>query len=266
MAKPVFEQSDYKVYLNEIAHERGRGEKSRLAEALRCHVAYVSQVLNGAPHLSLEQADLLNLYLAHSDDEADFFLLLVSQARAGSASLRKRYEAKIRLALEARATLDQRLKSPKLLPAESQATYYRAWYFSAIHLLISIPEFQTKERLASQLGLPLPLVARALDFLVASGLAVFVKGRYQTGQVALHLKNDSPWIARHHESWRLQAIRAIERRDPIDLHYTSVVSMSVEEAPQVRKVMVEAIERIRAIVKESPEKGAFCYLMDFFPI
>lgn len=265
MSKSIFEYQDYKAYLIELIQDRPRGEKSRIAEALRCHIAYISQVLNDAAQLSLEQADLLSAYLTLSEDEAEYLFLLVSQARAGSASLRKHFEKKIKQTLQARATIENRIKSMKILPHESQAIYYSAWHYSAIHLLLSIPEFQTKEKMAAHLRLPVSKITKALDFLVESGLAVFEKGRYSTGQVTLHLQNESPWIARHHVSWRLQAVRALEEASG-GFHYTSVVSMAEEDGPAVRRIMVDAIEQIRAVVKQSPEKGAYCYALDFFGV
>lgn len=264
--KSVFEYRDYKLYLRDYLEAKGRGEKSRIAEVLRCHLAYVSQVLNSAAHLSFEQADILSLHLAHSEDEQEYFLLLVSYSRAGSASLRKRYEEKIRKILQQRTVLENRLKEIKAIPAEDQAIYYSAWHYSAIHLLISIPKFQTKEKIAEHLGLPLSAVAKSLEFLISSGLAEHVGGRYRARQTALHLKNESPWIPRHHASWRLQSIQKLDHPRAADFHYTSVVSMAEEDLPEIRKIMIEAIEKIRGVVKKSPEKAAYCYLMDLFEV
>lgn len=266
MLSSLFDHRDYKEYLRVRVAERGRGEKSRLAEALRCHLAYISQVMAGNAQFSLEQADALNSYLGHSEDEAEFFLLLVSQARAGTASLRKVYDARIRRTLHDRTMLENRLKNKKVLSPESQAPYYSAWYFAAIHVLISIPGFQTKEEIARHLRLPMTIVNQVMTFLVETGLVAVEDGNYRTGQFAIHLQNDSPWIARHHANWRMQAIQSADRPDPGKLHYTSVVSMSPDDAPAIRKIMIEAIEKVRAVVRQSPEKSVYCYTLDLFPV
>jgi uncharacterized protein (TIGR02147 family) len=266
MNRPVFEFRDYKDYLRARIRERGRGEKSRIAEQLRCHLAYVSQVLRGSAQFSFEQADALNRYLAHAEDEAEFFSLLVGHARAGTDSLRKVHENKIHKTLHERTLLENRLKNKKVLPADSQGIYYSAWYYSAIHLLISIPGFQTKDEIARHLRLPLSQITQVLSFLVSTGLAELTKGAYRTGQVSLHLQNDSPWIARHHASWRMQAIQSMDRSDSKDLHYTSVVSMAPEDAPEIRKILIEAIEKVRSVVRQSPEKAVYCYILDLFPV
>jgi uncharacterized protein (TIGR02147 family) len=266
MLKALFEYYNYKHYLNDYTSSKNRGEKSKISEALRCHIAYVSQVLNGDAHFSLEQADLLNHYLGHSDEESDFFLLFVSHARAGSESLRKRFDDKIKKILKDRLSLENRLKTKKLLPPEHHGIYYGAWYYSAIHLLISIPQFQTRDKIADHLGLPMNQVMKALNFLVETGLASFFQGKYRSGQVGLHLQNDSPWLSRHHSSWRIQSMHKAEEQDSKNFHYTSVVSLSAHDAIEIRKLILESIENIRGIVRNSPEEKVYCYLIDLFPV
>ena len=92
--KAIFEYTDYKAFLESWIASRpqgGRGIKSKMAQAMRCQLAYLSQVLNGPAHLSLEQAEALNGILDHSHEEGDFFLLLLQRARAGTPGLRKHF-------------------------------------------------------------------------------------------------------------------------------------------------------------------------------
>jgi uncharacterized protein (TIGR02147 family) len=265
--KTVFEYPDYKSYLLDWAEEKGRGEKSRIAAALRCHMAYISQVLNGSADLSLEQAETLNAYLGHAEEESDFFLLLVLHGRAGTASLRDYHARKIARTLEERRILKNRLKFKKTLPIEDQAIFFSAWYYSAIHLLLQIPEFQTKEKIAAYLKLPLNQVKQVLDFLESLGLATQTHGRYKTGEINIYLAGDSPMIARHHTNWRMRAINAIDRNDPSELHYSSVVSIAKKDATKAHAIMTKAIEQVRALVGESsPEDSLFCYCLDLFEV
>ena len=120
MKKALFEYSDYKLYLSDKIDgmpKHGRGERSKLAEALRCHLAYVSQVLKGEAQLSLEQADIINQYFDHSPDEADFFLLLVQAARAGT-----RLPVSARFAFLTGAISLQQSKNPGKLPCRGPFT------------------------------------------------------------------------------------------------------------------------------------------------
>lgn len=73
-------------------------------------------------------------------------------------------------------------------------------------------------------------------------------------------------ISKHHANWRLQAIQSLEREQPDELHYSSAVTISKEHVPEIRKILVGAIEQVRAIVKNSPEKCLYCYSFDLFEV
>ena len=72
--------------------------------------------------------------------------------------------------LNQRLVLKDRFKIVETLSKEDQATYYSAWYYGAVRILLTIPQTQTKERIANRLALPLSKVAEVLEFLLAKGL------------------------------------------------------------------------------------------------
>ncbi|OFZ21610.1 MAG: hypothetical protein A2X94_00275 [Bdellovibrionales bacterium GWB1_55_8] len=269
LKKSVFEYENYKAYLTDSIAQKpsaGRGEKSRMAKALQCHLAYVSQVLNGAAHFSLEQGEVLNRYLGHHEAESDFFLLLILYGRAGSANLEAYYAKKVRETRERSLSLKNRLDFKKALTLEDQAHYYSAWYFAAVHLLIAIPEFQTRQALQRRLRISAKQLSKVLAFLVSVGLASEEKGRYLPGLTSLHLGDDSPMISRHHANWKMLALRSIEEEAPGDLHYSSAITIARSDAARIRAVLVQAIEQVRPIVKASKEDDLYCYALDFFRV
>ena len=89
MAQSVFDYSDYKAFLRELGDSRPRGFRKALAEATQCQTAYISQILNGHYHLSLEQAEAATQFLGLSKDEVRCFVLLVEIQRAGTPSLKQ---------------------------------------------------------------------------------------------------------------------------------------------------------------------------------
>ena len=108
----VFDNRDYKDYILEGIRSQpggGRGQKSRIAEALKCQLAYVSQVLTTHAHFSPEQADLLNRYFEHDEEGADFFLLLLHRGRAGTKSIEDYSDRKIHRVIDHRLLLKNRL-------------------------------------------------------------------------------------------------------------------------------------------------------------
>ena len=167
----VYEFKDYKVYVRAWVGSRpnqGHGEKSRIAKHLKCHIAYVSQVLNAQAHLSSEQADALNSFFGHSEDESDYFMMLVQRGRAGTHSLESFYDRKIKRMLEQRSLLRNRIPDKKSIKLEDQATYYEAtWYYAAIHMGVLLPELRTPHALARYFGLSVEKTRRVVAFLVA---------------------------------------------------------------------------------------------------
>ncbi|MDR3607391.1 MAG: TIGR02147 family protein [Oligoflexia bacterium] len=264
--KTLFEYRDYRAYLNDRIHERARGERTRLAEHLHCHLTYISQVLGGTAHLSPEQAQSLNRYYGHSGEESDFFLNLVLLARAGSPELERYYLTKIEQILERRLILKDRLKYKQTLNPVDQATYYSSWHYTAVHFALTIPRLQTRDAIARYLGLAPAIVSAALEFLLSVGIAREEKGRFTTGATSIHLGNDSPMLPKHHANWRIQALRSLDLAGPDDFHYTSVVTLAKSDLVKIKSLMVSAIEQIRPVIRESPEEGLYCYSMDLFGV
>lgn len=269
MAISIFDYTSYKDYLNESLdqlNETRSGQRSRLARALPCHSAYISQVLNGAANFSLEQAEKINVFLSHSDDESSYFLNLIQYERAGTESLRLFFKKQLTVIVERRLDLKTRLTFEKSLLPEMQSIYYSSWHYAAVHVLSSIPELNTREKLAHFLKLPATRIAHVLEFLCRTGLLKESRGHYAIGTAAIHLGKESPHIARHHANWRLRAVDAIENAPSTGLHYSSVATMSVNDSVKVRKIFVEAIEKVRKIIKASKDETGYCYNIDFFPL
>ena len=265
----VFEYQDYKRYVLDWIAKRplaGRGEKSRIAESIHCQLAYVSQIFSGSAQLSLEQAEALNGFLNHSDDEAEYFLQLVQLERAGTPDLRKRIKRRIKEILQKRLVLKNRLQFEKKLNNEDQMTYYSAWYYAAIHMALAIPEFRSRNSLARAFGLRPSIISKVLDFFVERGLAEENKGEYRIGDVRIHLDSESPMISKHHLNWRMQAMQSLEKEGSHDLHYSSVITVSEADLPRVRETLVKAIESVRSVVRPSVDETLFCYSIDLFQI
>jgi uncharacterized protein (TIGR02147 family) len=265
----IFDSRDYKAYIRHALDERGqmgeRGSRSRLAEALGCQSAYVSRVLEGDAHFSLEQAERLNGFFAHSEDEGEFFFLLVQRARAGSAGLRRYFDAKIEAQVESRLNLAQRLKVKNKISEADQAVYFSRWQNAAAHVALLVPSLATdREALAKRLGLKPTALAEIIDYLVSLGLFERSGGRLEPGSKRLHLGKESPLIANHHVNWRLRAIDAIERDPRAGLHYSSVVSLSRDDLPRGKEILVEAIERVKKLVRESKEETIASFCTDFY--
>ncbi len=263
----VFESQNYKTYINTWIAARsggGRGEKSRIAERAQCQLAYISQVLSGTAHFSLEQTEALSRFFDHTEDEAEFFILLVQRARAGTRSLELYFDRKIQKLLNQRLILKNRFSDKKSLNRENQTLYYSDWTYCAVHMAVLVPELRTPRALAEYFDISTEKTAQVLAFLESVGLVEKKEGGFFPGDVRIHLENDSPMISKHHVNWRLQAMRALDHETPSELHYSSVISVAREDLPRIREVLVKAIEQARMIIKGSADEVIYCYDLDFF--
>ncbi len=244
----------------------GRGVRMKLAEFLHCKTAFISQVFNKEVNFSLEQAIGVNSFFKHSRGESKFFLLLLQKQRAGSRDLEKFFEAEIKEVLEKRKDLKQRLDIKDNLDELNQNIYYSAWYYAAIHILISIPRFQDPLMIANHLKLSIKKVHEVLSFLCQTGLAVQDQNRFLIGKTRIFLSRENVQIRKHLSNWRTQAVSAIEKDLSDNLHFSNVVSLSAKDIPKVQELLNKCIEECREIIKLSPEEDLRVMNIDFFSI
>jgi len=270
MTGTLFEAKDYKAYLAKrlAPTGEGRGLRTRLAKALGCQPAHISQVLakGASAHFSLEYAVVIDEFLRHSPEESQFFLLMVHRDRAGTKKLFAYYESQMQQIRENRTEVRRRISVKEAVPAEYHDTYYSSWIYAAVHVMLSIPRLQSVKALSEHLHLPADYLGRLLSFLEAAGLARATGGRWEITQKRIHLGPDSPLIARHHTNWRLRGIQSCERAAKEDLHYSAVFTLSEEEVVQVREIFLKSLAEAERVLIQSKEETTFGICMDFFRV
>ena len=268
MSLSVFDFDSYKRYIAARLPTQGksRGLRAKLAETLGCQGAYVSQVLHGITHFSLEHAVLVDAFLEHGQEESHYFMLLVHRDRAGTKKLREYYNRQMREVLRRRQIVAERVQSGGVLPKEVALTYYKSWYYAAIHVLLLVARFQSRESLSERLRLPLVAVSEAVDFLIRAGLVEEARGKLRATNRRLHLGQDSLLLSKHHLNWRLQALQTLDRTSEQDLHYSGPLALTEENATAVRALLLNTIEGTEQIVAKPGEEDAFCVVLDFFRI
>ena len=269
MKNLIFDFGDYKKFLK--AHfarqpKRGRGVQAKLAAEIGCQGAFVSQVISGPLHFSMEQAVRVNRFLGHTKDEGRFFVLLVQIARAGDKETRAHFQELLEAELKKQLLLTRRLDMSQGISAEDQVTYYSAWYYSAAHILATIPEFQRRQAIAEKLGLEKELVGEIVEFLVRTGLLVQVGDRLLPGTAQMHLSQSSKLTSRSHANLRIQALGALDAPLDTDVHYTGVYSFSSADAHRLKALLLRQIEEVIGVVKPSKEEQAGVFCVDFFSL
>lgn len=265
MIKEVFEFKDYRDYLKSTL-DAERGRRAHLAQALRVQPAFVSRVLAGQADFSQEHGILINGFLQHREQESEFFMTLLDLGRAGSKALRDYHLRKLEMIREKRLLVSERIGVKQSLSKEDQMTYYSAWYYAAIHILLLVREMNTPKKIAEHLNLPGLLVKDVLDFLVATGLASVGKDGYGPGVSRIHLTNESPMISKHHTNWRIRAIEALEKKNPRHLHYSGPICISHEAADQIREKLLRLLSEIEPLIRDAKEEDIYCLDLDFFKV
>ena len=96
----LFHYSQYQKYLSDHVTEVSKqktGYKARLAKAAKVHPSFMSRVLSGSVQLTPDQALLLCKFFGFSDEETEYFSLLVSNERASEPEYKEFLKKKIEL-------------------------------------------------------------------------------------------------------------------------------------------------------------------------
>jgi Uncharacterized protein conserved in archaea (DUF2250). len=265
----IFNFKDYKLFLKAIEAERAsvqRGFRSRLSEVLNCQNAYISQIFNTHSHFSLEQGFKITEYLKLSDSETKFFLLLIERARAGTKELAQHFSKDIEAMREKHFNVKERVSEAKTLTLEDRATYYSSSLYASIHIITTIPEFRTTESIATALKIPLNETKEMILFLLSCGLLEEKKGQLIPGGTQIHLPKDTAHVRQHHTNWRLTTIGHLSSKKDGNVHYSTVSSLSLEDAKKLKNKFVEVIVEYIETVGPSKEETLYNFNLDFYEL
>jgi uncharacterized protein (TIGR02147 family) len=261
----VYAFSSYKAFLKaQIASQDEWGTLTRLARAAGCQRPYLSRVLSQEAHLTPAQAYALARFWKLDSDATEYFLGLLEMERAGSPEYRDywgRKNAELKRKHENLSRVVERTVAPS---DERDLIYYSGWQWTAVHILTSIPDFQTEKAISEKLSLPITQVRQILQTLEKWGSVRHEKGRWKFGAREQHISKDSPLSVFHHANWRQQAMSNAQRNDPGSVHYTVVQSLSRADFDRVKEVVLDAIRRSAEIAGPSSEEKLMCFACDFF--
>jgi uncharacterized protein (TIGR02147 family) len=261
----VFEFNSYKKYLNNYIERSGRrGLISELARAAGCTHSYLSQVLNGKPDLTPDQAWSLTEHLLLSTEEAEYFFTLVLNERAATPKLKKNLEAKLK-ALKSEQTQTTKVVSKTTdaqLLISQRDRYYSQWTVGAIHSLTASKEYQTIEKLSDRLNLSKLEVEQNLQWLVENSLVKKSGNRFLHSGQNIHLPTEAIHNQINHLNWRLRAVQASFRSD--EIHYTSTFTISQKDWDYLRRELLTFIESQRKQIQSSGSDEGFVFCCDLF--
>ena len=265
----VFEFEDYRKYLLDYlknSSKKGRGLRSQWAKVSGCQIAFISHVLSGTNDLSLEQAEAISRFMAHNKEETEYFLLLLQKARSGTAHLKSFFTQMLNEKLTAREDLRSRMKIKETLNIEDQAIYYSKWYFTAVHMILTIPEYQNIHAIADYFRLPLSVIKECIDFLESREFIALENGKYKVKGAFLHISRTSPMYFHQQAFWRQKAIESVYKNSDSELHFASCFSVAEKDLKKIRDILSQSIEASTEVIKPSKEEKLYSICMDLFEV
>ena len=265
----IFEYKDYKKFIldwMDNTPNQGRGQRKLLAEAIGCQTPFITHVLSGDYHLSLEQAEACARYLELNELDTEFFILLIQRQRAGTKSLEYFFTKQITRMCDQRTVLKNRVKIKDSMSIEDQMTYYSSWHYPSIHMALLIPELQNIQALTKYFNLPSARIISVLKFLEEHQLIEKKGVHFKVKKNMLHLELNSPFLTQHHSHWRLKAIDSIQSGNLDNLHYSGAMSLSKEDYDWVREKLSTFLEEVVARISTSKDEKLASLCFDLFQI
>jgi uncharacterized protein (TIGR02147 family) len=262
----VYEFKDYKDFIRSKISERGkeRGYKTQLATAAGCQRSFLSLALSSHVHLTPDHAAGLSLFWRLSEDERDYFLELVNFARAGSMNLRKILKQKLDSMKRSHEDLATRFKKEAPIVEQEQVLYYSSWHWSAIHILLSVPGFESVDKIARRLSLSSQVVELSLQALEKMNLVARAETHWRATKHDIHLPRNSPLTSSNHMNWRHRAVLSSQSHNEKSLHYTAVHSLSHADYQRVTELLFSLLDRSRSLIGPSKEETIACMNIDWF--
>lgn len=250
-----------------LGGEKSRtGRRKQLAEQIPVHTTFVSQVLKGRAEFSLEQGEAVNAFLGHTEDEGEYFLLMLLKDRAGTTSLRRRFEVKIKAMRDQRLNIQNRLGVKNAVSEKDRDRFYSTHYYGALHILTGIPAFRTVERLAEALRLSKARVQDMVDFCLRIGVLKTEAGELRPGPQHIHLGAQSEMVLKHHSNWRQHTLQSLQFLDTEDLHYSACVSLTQADAYKIKDMMLQNLKDHVDVISKSAEEVAYVLSFDFYKL
>lgn len=263
----VYLYSDYIDFLNSLvkANKDQRGFQSQLCQKLMCQPATLSRALNQVLDLTRDQVANLSQILHLGETEEEYLLALYDFKVSSSPYWRQRSQEKIKkLKLNAMQVSAQLKDVSEPLGEAIAFEYYSSWIYSAVHILLMIPEYRSFEKLKNRLKLDADELLEILGKLCDWGLVSKTKMGYEATEKSLHLDKKHPVSHQDHINWRLKSIEDIQKKKESSIHYSAVFSISKKDYETLRKTIVDDIKKHRKIIMSSDSEELCVCSIDFY--
>lgn len=266
MSQVVFTFKSYKVFLKELCQQE-RGSLTRLAVAAGCELSYLSKCLSSEINITTDQAYKIAVHLRLKPLERKYFLALVELERSGDSNYKAYLQAGMDEMIHEYQDLSNRTSKDKLENSYGVFSYHASWLHSAIHIAVSIPEYQSLNSICQKLQIQKTVALKVLeDLLSLKYIRKISNEKYEYLQGGTHTSKESPLVVMYHQNWRQRAIIDSQNADTDGIHYTNLQSMTLEDFNKIKNLILEAIEKSEKLAAPSLPKEMVNVNIDVFRI
>lgn len=265
--KSIFTYLSYKKYLKDyFGSSTIKGIQTKVANAAGCQPAYLSQCLNGKPHLTEDQCFQISVFLGLNPDESEYLLLMLRYEKAGYKTYRDFLKRSLMDLTNKNLSVKKTVRKAKKMSLADQTIYYSKWAYSAVHMLCGIPKFQNESAIAQRLQLEVHEVKKIIDELINIGLIKKKDSKIVPTERAIHIGSESPLIQLHHKNLRLMSIQESDKLKNNSLLYSSTITISEETFAQIKEILITSLKEVRDRIEVSEEEDIFCLNLDLFRV
>lgn len=267
--KTIYDFETYRDFLRyklEVESEKW-GAKKRLAEHIGCSATFLSQVLNQQSDFSVEQIFRLSDFYQLSKDDRQFLILIHQKDRSATQEVKAYFLEEMKSVLEKRLNLSKRLDRKSTLNEKDRAIYYSSWLYMAVHFAVGFNGCESRIAIKELFkNIPFEKLEKILNFLISISLIKEEKNKLSTGTEFMWLENNSPWITKHHTSWRIKALEDLDKESPFDVHFSSLCTISKSDVLKIKNIFMDVIKKNSEIIKHSKEERMYVINIDFFDL
>ena len=181
--------------------------------------------------------------------------------RASQKKAKDFFRKKLEIMIKKNATLSDRV--PETIKETDHNNLELGLYYSdpniaLAHISASILSTQTLNEIAKRLNLSVERTKQILNYLVNLGLIQQTGSRYTHSGANRHLNRKSEFTRMNHLNWRLKASE--DSYNDNSIHYTNIFSFSLNDWLELKKNLLNYIERQNENIHSSgsEEIGVFC--------
>lgn len=266
MSSIVFTFKSYKLFLKEIC-QKERGLLTRIASAAGCELSYLSKCLSSEINITTDQAYKIAVYIRLKPLERKYFLALVELERAGDSNYKAYLQAGMDGMIKEHEDLSNRTTKETLENSYGVFNYHANWLHSAIHILVSIPEYQSLNSICQKLHLQKKVALKIIEDLISlKYIRKISNDKYEYLQGGTHTSKESPLVVMYHQNWRQRAVIDSQSSDTDGVHYTNLQSMTLEDYNRIKNLILETIEKSEKIAGPSLPKEMINLNIDLFKV